>query len=69
MGADIQVPAEVLLRKKWLGAMINTVALKQDESKLPDHLLGWRYELLTRPVLDLLGQQQQSLAAEMAPID
>ena len=69
IGADIQVPTEVLLRKKWLGAMINTVALKQDESKLPDHLLGWRYELLTRPVLDLLSQQQQSLAAEMSPID
>lgn len=66
---SIQVPAEVLLRKKWLSAMINLVALKEDENKLPAYLLGWRYEMLTRPILNLLGQQQQALAAETAPVD
>ena len=66
---SIQVPTEVLLRKKWLSAMINLVALKEDESKLPPFLLGWRYDLLTRPILSLLSQQQQALAAEMSPVD
>ncbi len=69
LSSDIQVPAEVLLRKKWLSAMINTVALKQDEIMLPEHLLGWRYEMLTQPILNLLNQQQKVLAAEMSPID
>jgi len=49
--------------------MINLVALKEDESKLPPFLLGWRYDLLTRPILSLLSQQQQALAAEMSPVD
>lgn len=69
VSASIQVPAEVLLRKKWLSAMINLVATKEDENKLPAYLLGWRYEMLTRPILNLLGQQQQALAAETAPVD
>lgn len=69
VSASIQVPAEVLLRKKWLSAMINLVAAKEDENKLPAYLLGWRYEMLTRPILNLLGQQQQALAAETAPVD
>lgn len=69
LSASIQVPSEVLLRKKWLGAMINLVATKEDENKLPAYLLGWRYEMLTRPILNLLGQQQQALAAETAPVD
>ena len=68
VSASIQVPAEVLLRKKWLSAMINLVATKEDENKLPAYLLGWRYEMLTRPILNLLGQQQ-ALAAETAPVD
>lgn len=62
---SIQVPTEVLLRKKWMASMVNSVALKQDESSLPEFLLGWRYDILTRPILSLLSQQQQSLAAEM----
>ncbi|XID74082.1 ribonuclease D [Alkanindiges sp. WGS2144] len=66
---NIQVPAEVLLRKKWLNAMINLVALKEDESQLSEYLLGWRYDLLTRPILSLLSQQQQILAAEMSSSD
>lgn len=66
---SIGVPAEVLLRKKWLSAMINLVALKEAETTLPAFLLGWRYELLTRPILGLLSQQQQALAAEMAPME
>lgn len=69
VSASIQVPAEVLLRKKWLSAMINLVATKEDENKLPAYLLGWRYGMLTRPILNLLGQQQQALAAETAPVD
>lgn len=66
---DVQVPTEVLLRKKWLNSMLQLVAQKEDESRLPEFLLGWRYDMLTRPILDLLRQQQNALAAEMNPLD
>jgi ribonuclease D len=66
---SIHVPTEVLLRKKWLNSMINLVALKEDESKLSEFLLGWRYDILTRPILSLLSQQQNALAAEMMPTE
>lgn len=66
---SIHVPTEVLLRKKWLNNMINLVALKEDESKLSEFLMGWRYDILTRPILNLLSQQQNALAAEMMPTE
>lgn len=66
---EIQVPVEVLLRKKWLSALINTVAFNDSQATLPEHLLGWRYDILTQPILSILHQQQKVLAAEMAPID
>ena len=69
VSSNIHVPMEVLLRKKWLSAMLNLVAFKEDESKLPEYLLGWRYDILTRPILSLLSQQQTILAVEMAPSD
>lgn len=69
MSQDIQVPTEVLLRKKWLNSMLHMIARKEDESTLPAFLLGWRYDVLTRPILDLLQQQQTALAAEMNSLD
>ncbi|MFX9085409.1 HRDC domain-containing protein, partial [Acinetobacter baumannii] len=44
------IPKEVLLRKKWLNAIHQHVLSKGDEQDLPDYLLGWRYELLTKPL-------------------
>ncbi len=69
LSQHIQVPVEVLLRKKWLSALINTVAFNENQANLPEHLLGWRYDILTQPILSMLHQQQKVLAAEMAPID
>jgi ribonuclease D len=66
---DLQVPTEVLLRKRWLNSMLHMVARKEDESVLPEFLMGWRYDVLTRPILDLLHQQQNVLAAEMNSLD
>lgn len=66
---EVQVPVEVLLRKKWLSALVNTVAFNDSQANLPEHLLGWRYDILTQPILSILHQQQKVLAAEMAPID
>jgi ribonuclease D len=65
---ETQVPVEVLLRKKWLNAMLMHTARSTDERTLPPWLLGWRYEILTRPILSLMSSQRDVLAVEMAPV-
>lgn len=67
LSAEIQVPQEVLLRKKWLNALLAHVALDGDERDLPRWLLSWRYDVLTRPILKILQQQRSMLMVEMAP--
>jgi len=69
VSVETQVPVDVLLRKKWLSTLFSHIAKSGDEADLPSYLLGWRYEVLTRPILDLLHQQKDSIAVEMAPID
>ncbi|WP_212511433.1 ribonuclease D [Acinetobacter seifertii] len=55
------IPKEVLLRKKWLNAIHQHVLSKGDEKDLPDYLLGWRYELLTKPLIELFTEEKASL--------
>ncbi len=69
VSVETQVPVDVLLRKKWLSTLFSHIAKSGDEADLPSYLLGWRYEVLTRPILELLHQQKDSIAVEMAPID
>ncbi|ATZ67331.1 ribonuclease D [Acinetobacter haemolyticus] len=59
------IPKEVLLRKKWLHAIYEHVVFGLDEQVLPDYLLGWRYELLTKPLIALLHQDSEYLAMQM----
>ena len=68
LSLELQVPTEVLLRKKWLNALLVHTARNGDERDLPQWLLGWRYEVLTRPILELLARQREVLAVEMAPV-
>jgi ribonuclease D len=68
LSLELQVPTEVLLRKKWLNALLVHTARHGDERDLPQWLLGWRYEVLTRPILELLARQREVLAVEMAPM-
>ena len=68
VSVDTQVPVDVLLRKKWLSALFNHIAKNGDEADLPRHLLGWRYDVLTRPILGLLSHHKEIIAVEMAPI-
>lgn len=69
VSVETQVPVDVLLRKKWLSALFSHVAVGGDEADLPSYLLGWRYEVLTRPILGLLAQHKDVIAVEMAPIE
>ncbi len=60
-----QVPKEVLMRKKWLNSVYQHVVFHGDEQDLPEFLLGWRYEVLTQPLIELLNQDIDYLAQQM----
>ncbi len=68
ISVETQVPVDVLMRKKWLSALFSHIAMNGDEADLPSYLLGWRYDLLTRPILGLLEQHKDEIAVEMAPM-
>jgi len=59
---ETSIPKEVLLRKKWLNAIHQHVLSQGDEQDLPDYLLGWRYELLTQPLIHLFQEEKESLS-------
>ena len=59
------IPKEVLLRKKWLNAIYEYVVFHLEEQELPSYLLGWRYDILTKPLVALLRQDIEYLAAQM----
>ncbi len=56
-----QIPAEVLLRKRWLDNLVLGYIDHGDKAELPLALQGWRYELLTKPLLVKLASQQEQL--------
>ena len=59
------VPKEVLMRKKWLNALYQHVVFHNDEQDLPSYLLGWRYDLLTKPLIDVLHSDESYLSTQM----
>lgn len=66
---DTTIPKEVLMRKKWLNAVYQHVVFKNDEQDLPNYLLGWRYEVLTRPLIQLLHADASYLLTQMKVSD
>ncbi|ENV93287.1 ribonuclease D [Acinetobacter calcoaceticus] len=60
--SETSIPKEVLLRKKWLNAIHQHVLSQGNEQDLPDYLLGWRYELLTQPLIHLFQEEKESLS-------
>lgn len=59
------IPKEVLLRKKWMNAIYEHVVFHLDEPSLPSYLMGWRYDILTRPLIALLKEDIEYLAMQM----
>jgi len=55
------VPADVLLRKRWLDALVLGYIDEGDNFSLPLALQGWRYDILTKPLLEILASQRQQL--------
>ncbi|ATO20364.1 ribonuclease D [Acinetobacter sp. LoGeW2-3] len=66
---ETSIPKEVLMRKKWMSALYQHVVFHNDEQDLPDFLLGWRYEHLTKPLVQLLRQDESYLSTQMKVVD
>ena len=62
---EIAVPKEVLMRKKWLSSLYQHVVFHNDEQDLPQYLLGWRYDMLTKPLIDVLHSDESYLSKQM----
>jgi len=66
---ETEVPKEVLMRKKWMNALYQHVVFRNDEQDLPAYLLGWRYELLTKPLIEVLQADESYLSTQMKVVD
>ena len=66
---EASIPKEVLMRKKWMNALHQHVVFHNDEQDLPDYLLGWRYDLLTQPLIQLLRRDESYLSTQMKVMD
>ncbi|WP_281964146.1 ribonuclease D [Acinetobacter johnsonii] len=66
---ETSIPKEVLMRKKWMNALHQHVVFHNDVQDLPDYLLGWRYDLLTQPLIQLLRRDESYLSTQMKVMD
>ena len=66
---ETSIPKEVLMRKKWMNALHQHVVFHNDEQDLPNYLLGWRYDLLTQPLIQLLRCDESYLSTQMKVMD
>ena len=66
---ETTVPKEVLMRKKWLNALYQHVVFRNDEQDLPNYLLGWRYDILTKPLIEVLRADETYLSTQMKVSD
>ena len=62
VAAHYHIPAEVLLRKKWLDALVLGYVDHGEGAPLPAALSGWRHDILTRPLLEVLADESASVA-------
>jgi ribonuclease D len=63
------IPKEVLIRKKWMNALYQHVVFHNDEQDLPNYLLGWRYALLTQPLIKVLHADKNYLSTQMKVVE
>lgn len=66
---EMEIPKEVLMRKKWMNAIYQHVVFHNDEQDLPAYLLGWRYSCLTQPLIRALKPDAGYLSTQMKVID
>ena len=61
----IGVPANVLMRKKWLGQLYEVIAFDKNLSELPEGLKGWRNEWVTQKLIPVINKHKTELQQGM----
>lgn len=59
------IPANVLMRKKWLGQLYEVIAFDQDMSNLPQGLKGWRNEWVIQTLIPVIEKHKAELQQGM----
>lgn len=63
------VPANVLMRKKWLSQLYEVVAYDLPLEQLPEGLKGWRNEWVMQTLIPLIETHKEALQAGMGASD
>ena len=61
----IGVPANVLMRKKWLAQLYEVIAFDKDLSELPEGLQGWRNEWVMQTLIPVIEEHKTELQQGM----
>lgn len=61
----IGIPANVLMRKKWLSQLYEVIAFDQDISNLPQGLKGWRNEWIVQTLIPVIEAHKTELQQGM----
>ena len=59
------IPANVLMRKKWLSQLYEVIAFDQDISNLPQGLKGWRNEWVVQTLIPVIEAHKTELQQGM----
>ena len=59
------IPANVLMRKKWLGQLYEVIAFDKDLADMPQGLQGWRYEWVTQTLIPVIEGHKTELQQGM----
>jgi ribonuclease D len=59
------VPANVLMRKKWLGQLYEVIAFNKDMSELPQGLKGWRHDWVMHTFIPVIEAHKTELQQGM----
>ena len=61
----IGVPANVLMRKKWLAQLYEVIAFDKDLSELPEGLKGWRNDWVMQTLIPVIEEHKTELQQGM----
>lgn len=61
----IGIPANVLIRKKWLHQLYEVIAYDKDLADLPEGLQGWRHEWVTQTLIPIIEEHKTELKQGM----
>ena len=61
----IGVPANVLMRKKWLAQLYEIIAFDKDLTELPEGLQGWRHKWVIQTLIPVIKGHKTELQQGM----